>query len=183
MSWFAVHTRPNFEAAVDRLLKLKGFETFYPYQKVKRWRNRPNGRGRTQVESELPYLSRYTFVQCSRDDVGRVNRVTGVSTVVHIEGEPIPIPEPVMAALIGASVDDGLMGVEDRIRRSRAFRGKVGDTFRFSASSPFMDFIGEIASLRGLDAKGEIKVWLTMFGTRKKVSASIEHIGEILAAA
>lgn len=183
MSWYAIHTRPNFEAAVDRLLRLRGYETFYPYERVKRWRNLPNGRGRRQVESELPYLSRYTFVNCDRDDVGLVNRVTGVSTVVHIEGEPIPIPEPIMRVFIDASVDDGLMGVDDRVRRSKAFRGKVGDRFRFSMASPFAEFIGEIASLRGLDAKGEITVWLTMFGARKRVLASIEHIGEILAAA
>jgi transcription antitermination factor NusG len=182
MTWYAVHTRPGWEPAVDRGLKRAGFGTFYPYQLVTRWRKASAGKAQRREEAERPYMPRYLFVACERDDVGTVNRVLGVSTVVHVNGEPLRIPDAVMVPLIASAANDGLMGLDDRTRKARAFKGKVGDLVTLGDGSPLGGLVAAIASVRNLDTKGEISLWLELFGSRRAIPVSVEYVRETIAA-
>ena len=180
--WFAVHTRPGCEPAVNRLLRDKGFETFYPYLLVMRWRRLQAGRSQRQEEVKRPYLPRYMFARCGREHVGIVNRVVGVSTVVHINGEPLRIPDTVMGVFLDLAEVDGRMAKDDRTRRARSFRGKIGDRARLLEPSPLAGLVGVIVSIKALDGKGEIGLFLEMFGGRREITVPAEHI-EVSAAA
>lgn len=182
MTWYAVHTRPGWEPAVDRGLKRAGFGAFYPYQLVTRWRKASAGKSQRREEIERPYMPRYLFVACERYDVGTINRILGVSTVVHVKGEPLAIPDNVMLPLMAAAANDGLMGLDDRTRKARAFTGKVGDRVTLRDNSPLGGLVAAIASIRNLDTKGEISLWLELFGSRRAVPVSVEYVGETIAA-
>lgn len=174
--WFVVHTHAGWEAAVDRLLKLKGFGRWYPYLLVKRWRNLGAGKGRKQEEVERPFLPRYTFVRCMADEVGEVNRIVGVSAVVHVGEEPLYVPDKIMAVLMKNAAEDGQVGADDRTRRRFAFKGKKGSIVRMGDGSPFSGFNAVVASLRSLDTKGEITLWLDVFGRKTEITVPADNV-------
>jgi len=174
--WHVVHTQAGWEAAVDRLLKLRGFGRWYPYLLVKRWRNLGAGKGRKQEEVERPFLPRYTFVRCRVDEVGEVNRIAGVSAVVHVGEEPLYVPDKVMAVLMKNAADDGQVGADDRTRRRFAFKGKKGSLVRIGDGSAFAGFNAVVASLRSLDTKGEISLWLDLFGRKTEITVPADHV-------
>lgn len=174
--WFVIHTQAGWEAAVDRLLKLRGFGRWYPFLLVKRWRNLGSGKGRKLEEVERPFLPRYTFVRCRANEVGEVNRIAGVSTVVHVGEEPLYVPDKVMLALMREAAEDGQVGADDRTRRAFAFKGKNGSVVRMGGGSPFAGFNAVVASLRSLDTKGEISLWLDLFGRKTEIVVPADSV-------
>ena len=84
--WCALHTRHQHENLVDSLLRMKGFDTFYPTSnRIHVWKDR-----KKRISEAL--FPGYLFVS----DIGarrlEVVSTPGVCSIVSIAGVPAPIP-------------------------------------------------------------------------------------------
>lgn len=173
--WYAVHTFPRAEATADEHLRRGGYQTFFPFQRV-RIRRRLPGANRFRVEwNNQPYFSRYIFaalVDETRDFHGIVE-ARGVSSVVGFGGEPIIIPHRVMDAIIALADDDGKVGdAIDRVSRARL---KPGQRFRISTDHPLAGFVAQVS----LDAGKDLRIWLKMLGSDREMTISPRAIGAL----
>jgi len=88
-SWYAVHTRSNFERRVALELEQKGIETFLPvFHEIHRWKDRKKA-------VEIPYFSCYVFARI--EDVAEkrldILRTAGALRILGAGCEIEPIPE------------------------------------------------------------------------------------------
>jgi transcription antitermination factor NusG len=85
--WYACYTRARHEKQVDRLLQDRGIESYLPLiPRVSRWRDRTKS-------VEWPLFPSYVFARFALVDLYWVLEVPGLSTVVKVNGMPVPIPE------------------------------------------------------------------------------------------
>lgn len=178
--WYAVLTRPQMEAKAAYYLSRQNYWTFYPFERVVRFLNRPGGK-RLRKEIDRPFFSRYIFVCLRRptESLYDVNETYGVSTVVNINGEPLEIPSQVIDDLMSRTDDRGL------VRRAKPlhwFTGKVGDKVQLVDEAPFYGLVVELASLDALDRKDEIGAWIDFLGSRRQVPIPVQSVARIIAA-
>jgi transcription antitermination factor NusG len=85
--WCAIHTRYQHEAQVDRLLGMKGFETFLPtFRSVRQWKDR-----KKQIMEAL--FPGYLFIANLGTQKLQVVTTPGVCSIVSVAGFPAPIPD------------------------------------------------------------------------------------------
>lgn len=186
--WFAVYTAARAEGEVAARLdpvrplgEATRFQVFYPQIKVGFRR----GRKREYVEVARPYFPRYLFVGIRTSDsfggaVAAINATIGVSTVVHLNGNPLEIPPCVMAELMEQAGSCELMSSIGLPKETARFEGQVGDHVKLSSETPFGGFVCEITSLARLDAHGEIGIWLNLLGAEREVYWPASKIGKIV---
>ncbi len=95
MNWFAVYTKPKSESNVTELLRGAGIEVLGPKLIIKRLR------GGRVAELEEPFFPCYIFSRF--DPVEKLKLVSytrGVRYVLGL-GQPIPVPDYLIAALKG----------------------------------------------------------------------------------
>jgi len=91
--WYACYTRARHEKRVDRMLSDRGIDTYLPLvRRERRWKDR-------KKMVEFPLFPGYLFGRFSLDDLHRVLDVPGVSTVVRMNGLPVPIREEELASV------------------------------------------------------------------------------------
>lgn len=174
LTWFVVHSRPRQEGDADAQLRQLGYETFYPFERVKRRRKLPHGKVRLE-EVELPHFPRYLFVGLEEgQSLYHVNNAAAVSTVLYLGPQPLRVPEAVIDALIEACDDSGAIIVKDTTKRP-PFEGKPGDNVQF-LEGPFAGFIGCIATIDTYDKTGRIKAWLDILGSTVPVETIVDHV-------
>jgi transcription antitermination factor NusG len=189
--WYAVHCGPRCEKKASTELSRKGYFTFYPFLRQKRY----VGRRRFPREVDMPLFSRYIFVAFRskpREAIGDVNDTNGVSTVVYLGGEPLSIPSKVVDALMAITDecdDDGEISYIVNAKRlaeftdqkeEHWFKGKPGDQVQMLDEAPYYGLIAELASIEHLDKKEEISVWLNVLGARRKVEVRARAVASII---
>ena len=96
-SWYAVYTRSRAEKRVAEELRARRLESFLPlYQAVHQWKDR-----RAQVQ--LPLFPGYVFVRFGDGERVRVLQVPSVVQIVGNQGQPIPLQQREVDALLAAS--------------------------------------------------------------------------------
>ena len=86
-SWYAVHTRSNFEKRITGELDRKGIETFLPvFREMHRWKDR-------KKKIDWPLFPGYCFARFQSDGRLPVLKCSGVVSIVSFDGEIVPIPE------------------------------------------------------------------------------------------
>lgn len=151
--WWAVHTKAGQEARAEAALAELGLRTWWPrYRKRVRWGRR--GAYRTVVRS---WFSRYLFVRCGRPALWQVWSRPGVVSVVGIGGEPMPIPDRVMAPMLERA-PEGLM--ENPGVRTDFAPVKVGDRVEV-VDGPFARLVGEV---QRVDGARSLLLWLEAHG-------------------
>jgi len=90
-SWYAVHTRSNFEKRIAGELDRKGIETFLPvFREMHRWKDR-------KKVVETPYFPSYVFARIEDQPEQRLNVLRTIGAVrilgAGCDIEPIPDPE------------------------------------------------------------------------------------------
>ena len=102
--WYAVHTKPRQEQAVEGFLLSRGIETYLPVLKPSRTRSRRKARPR-------PFFSSYLFahLDLTRIALSSINWSPGVNRVVSFGGQAAVVPDEVLDWLKGrlAQVDGG----------------------------------------------------------------------------
>ena len=74
-SWYAVHTRSNFEKRIVDELGRKGIETFLPaFHEIHRWKDRKKA-------VEIPYFPSYVFVRIEDVPESRLDVLRTIGTV------------------------------------------------------------------------------------------------------
>ncbi len=195
MTWYAVHTHPRRENDAATWLHRRGYRTFYPFLRLRRYVGREPRR--RMEERDEPLFSRYIFVQfrgMEHEAIGAVNDTTGVSTVVYLGGEPLVVPNAVMDRLMEITdefeTNEGSLRYivnEKRLaeytgeKPEHWFKGKVGDSVRLSEDAgPFFGLIAEIESIKHLDKKNEIGIWLDLLGARRHTVVSARAVDAVI---
>lgn len=185
--WYAVMTRPGMEQKADRALRERGFMTFYPFTRERKYRKRPGSQKRHIVEIERPYFSRYLFIVLRwGQSVYAVNEAPGVSTVVYFGGHPLHIPDDVMGEIIRMADpepadenDRGMVGFTDLTEPAVSEKREplaVGTKILHGDNSPFAGLVSQIA----FDDGNKIRVWLRMLGVVKPALIDSSMIAEIV---
>ena len=159
-AWYAVHTKPQKEGLVHKLLGFQGFETLYlhyPYV-IKHAR-------RTRMVMRA-YFPRYVFVAVAEGQaIYDVNNTLGVSTVVYLDDEPLEIPGPVIAELRERADHKGMLKLSPKETTEVRKRYRRGQRVRITEGV----LEGLEATIR-LDAGHEVKVWMELFKRRVRLS-------------
>ena len=173
MKWFAVMTTPRGEEIANRNLKRLGYHTFYPFERVRRRRKRPNVNQYLVEWITLPYFPGYLFLAI-RDGQGiyQATQADCVSTVVCCRGEPLEIPASVMDRLMAIADEGGVMGRIDKVTRKPY---KTGQMVRFGDNSPMSGLLAQIS----LDNGKEVRVWMEYLGANRLITVDPKVIAEI----
>ncbi len=92
--WYAIHTRSSHEKSVASRLLFCDHEVFLPlYGVTHRWKNRCTKR------LELPLFPGYVFARFPLDDRVAVLNTPGVSSIVGVSRNPLPIEDAVIESL------------------------------------------------------------------------------------
>lgn len=120
--WYAVHTKPRMEHAVQDMLESRGIETYLPVLKDSRQRTSAARRGRA-------FFARYMFAWLNLANVplSSINWSPGVTRVVSFGGQPAIVPDEVVdrlrERLAATDVSDYYQGLPlrpgDRMRVSK----------------------------------------------------------------
>jgi hypothetical protein len=149
-SWHAIHTEPSCEFAARRALENLRLRVFLPWC----WQRRLVGHRRITVRAA--WFARYLFADLqgylpTRD-------ILSARGVASLLGET-PIPERIMAMLIGTARPDGEMPRPEL---------KPGDEVLVQA-------LGRLARIESLDEKS-IRVIIPMFGVPRSVKLPISSL-------
>jgi transcription antitermination factor NusG len=168
--WFAVLCRPRMEEDADRNLRRMRYHTFFPHLRTRR-----KG-GRVYVlEIIEPLFPQYLFLGL-RKGMGLyyANEAVGVSTVVHLGGDPLEIPAKVMTEIMARCDGD-----TDRITPPRkgqpVFGGRAGDQVLLGErAGAFQGFTRSILRIEGSQV---ILDWVT-----GELSVPLDHVAELIPA-
>lgn len=159
--WYAVHSRPRMEALALENLQNQAFHAWLPQL---RRRVRRKGRWAQVVE---PLFARYLFLRVDpqAQDISPVRSTKGVVNLVRQAGVPVPVPDPVMAALFEAvDQETGLHCLSDSVAPALA------------PGSPVRVLEGPFAGMEGVfqKASGEARalVLLAVLGAPTSVKLS-----------
>jgi transcription antitermination factor NusG len=86
-NWYAIYTKPRWEKKVNKLLTLKGIETYLPINKVKKkYTDR-------YKEIEEPLFKSYVFVRLNEKEKVEVRLTEGVINFVYYDKKPAIVAE------------------------------------------------------------------------------------------
>jgi transcription antitermination factor NusG len=174
-NWYALWTYARTEESVDRILRCRGFSTFFPH--TANWIETSNSKSKLVVR---PYFSQYLFVGFRDSEPTRfdlVNTTPGVRGLVHAPGgEPFPMPWPVMRELMRRTDGSGLICKGEEQIRPR-FEGKKGDRIRLGEKTAFFGLLAEIAKI---DKSGRLVAELEACGRMVRVSLNTTDVAEII---
>lgn len=163
--WYVVHTQAQGEARAECNLRRQGFTTYLP----RCLRTRRHAR-RTETVAR-PLFPRYLFValDVARDRWRSVQSTFGVSNLVVVGNDPLPLPEGVMEQIRGREDGAGLvqLGLPAGIRPGSRVRLLDGI---------FADYRGEFE--RSADAH-RVAVLLELLGRHVRVFIPAASVGTV----
>src|SRR3989441_13032439 len=91
--WYACRTRPRAEKQADRLLRLRGVESYLPLlEQVRQWTDRRKRVG-------FPLFAGYVFARFSVAMAHEVLRTPGVVAIIRHDGSPAPVRDEELDAI------------------------------------------------------------------------------------
>ena len=162
--WCAVQCHGTFERFANTALRSLGIETFFPIERVFRYRGR--GFRRITERIERAYYPRYLFALMNPErDWPRINRTFGVVRVIAYGGAPIAIPDHAMRVIMAGADQRGVMGSRDLVSRKRF---EAAQKVRFGMGSPFAGFFAEVVRD---DGSRDVQVLVSILGAPTYVTA------------
>lgn len=173
--WNVVHTEPRNEGlATSSAIELGWKALYLRYRETKKSQKRKNR------EVILPYIPGYIFVEATRSlSLWELGKADGVSAVVRMGGQHALIADtdPVMRRLLKMA-DGGGFVAHDEAKPITLY--KNGDTVVLQ-NCPFELHTALIEMVD--DDRSGAQVWLTMFGSTRKIHVKHDQIGEVVRAA
>ena len=166
--WYAVMCRPRMEMDADANLRRMRYHTFTPHLrrrvKVGRFVHR---------EVIEPLFARYLFLGVRRGmGLYYANEAVGVSTVVHLGGDPLEIPGKVMTEIMARCDGDSDTIIPPR-KGKPIFGGRPGDEVLLGESAgAFQGFTLEILRVEGSQV---ILDWVT-----GPLGVPLEQVAELI---
>lgn len=167
VSWYAVMTEARAELlAAQRVEDVVGAGSVF----LPRYRATVALRRRL-VAVERPLFPRYLFANVAPGaSLGPINRARGVATVVHLGDRPMPVPDQLMAAMMAAADENGLVRIPAASTDDpSAPIIRVGDEVVIR-SGPFMGFRAIVGRL---DKHGIASANLALFGRETPVAVPV----------
>jgi transcription antitermination factor NusG len=146
--WYVAQTLHNREMLAALHLDAQGFRNFFPrFRKTIR-------HARKLREVIAPVFCGYVFIilDSERDSWRSINGTIGICRLLNMMGRPIPVPDGVVEALFAAVEPSGLVQLGGDLRPGQPVRILAGP------------FAGGLGVLERLDAKGRVRVLLTIMG-------------------
>lgn len=161
--WFAIRTAPQREAAVEAMLRIKGYTVFLPIEVKYRRAHRSHGK---RVAVSYPMFTRYIFVRAPFSWLHLLaeRHITGV---VGFDGSPAPIPESEIERV--RSMSGAVVPHRHSVNPHRSIR--CGEKAVIS-DGPFAGAVVTISALHGRKAE----VFLSLFGGRRVVSVDPDNL-------
>lgn len=167
--WFALLCRPRMEEDADRNLRRMRYHTFFPHLRKRA------KLGRFLIREVIePLFPRYLFlgVRCGMG-LFYANEAIGVSTVVHLGGDPLEIPARVMTEIMARCDGDTDSITPERKGKVPIFGGKPGDQVLLGeAAGAFQGFTKQILRVEGSQV---ILDWVT-----GELSVPLDHVAELI---
>ncbi len=154
--WYVIHTKPGNEHRVETNLSNQEIEIFLPLLGVFQ-----DNHGKV-VQKIKPLFPNYLFAKLDINmHYYKVKWTRGVSKILGVGSEPLPISEKVIQAIQSRIGEDNLVKLEDDF--------KEGHVVQFT-SGPFKDLMG-VFDKRMSDGK-RVKVLLNLIGVDVPVRVS-----------
>lgn len=161
--WFALRVAPQREAAVEAMLRIKGYDVFLPIEVKYRRAHHKHGK---RVAVSYPMFTRYVFVQAPFSWLYLMAE-RHVCGVVGFDGSPAPISESEIERV--RSMSGQAVPHRHSVNPHRALR--AGELAEIGVGP----FAGQIVKIEGLHGR-KARIFLNMFGTRKSVEIAVEHL-------
>jgi len=162
-SWYVVHTTPCNEYRVENNLTSQEIEVFLPLLETFQY---ANGK---MVPKIKPLFPNYLFARLDIDlHYYKVKWTRGVSKILGVGSEPIPISERVIQTIKERMGENNLVKLEDGLER--------GNLVQFT-SGPFKDLMG-VFDRRMSDGK-RVRVLLGLIGVDVPVQVSRYQIKKV----
>lgn len=163
-AWFAVHSNARQEATAAYRLAALGLEVFFPRE----WRMVRHAR---RTVSELrPHISRYLFARAEARWFRAINTTVGVSCLVSIAGNPVPIPERFMVDFRAGYAEDGVWIKPPPKPKPPPF--SIGEWVSV-VEGPFASFPSVVERV---DANGHLRILVSVFGRATPVDIVAEWV-------
>jgi transcriptional antiterminator RfaH len=165
LRWYVVHTQAQGEARAECNLRRQGFNTYLPrYQRTRRHARRMDTVAR-------PLFPRYLFValDVARDRWRSIQSTFGVSNLVVVGNDPVPLPDGVMEEIRARESGEGFvkLGLPAGIRAGSPVRLLDGI---------FEDYRGELE--RCAD-EHRVTVLLKLLGRHVRVFVPAASVGTV----
>ena len=162
-SWFVVHTKPSNEHRVETNLSNQEIEVFLPLLETFQY---ANGK---MVPKIKPLFPNYLFAKLDIDvHYYKVKWTRGVSKILGVGNEPIPISGKVIQTIKERMGENNLVKLEEGLER--------GTLVQFT-SGPFKDLMG-VFDKRMSDGK-RVRVLLGLIGVDVPVQVSRWQIKKV----
>jgi len=162
-SWFVVHTKPSNEHRVETNLSNQEIEVFLPLLETFQY---ANGK---MVPKIKPLFPNYLFAKLDIDvHYYKVKWTRGVSKILGVGNEPIPISGKVIQTIKERMGENNLVKLEEGFER--------GNLVQFT-SGPFKDLMG-VFDKRMSDGK-RVRVLLGLIGVDVPVQVSRYQIKKV----
>jgi transcriptional antiterminator RfaH len=161
--WYVVHTKPCNEYRVENNLASQGIETFLPLLEVFQ-----DSYGKI-VQKIKPLFPNYLFAELDIDvHYYKVKWTRGVSKILGVGSEPIPISEKVIHTIKSRMGENNLVKLDDGLEE--------GNVVQFT-SGPFKDLVG-VFDKKMSDGR-RVRVLLSLIGADVPVQVSMHQIKKV----
>ena len=161
--WYVVHTKPSNEHRVDTNLSNQEIEVFLPLLETFQY---TNGK---MIPKIRPLFPNYLFAKLDIDvHYYMVKWTRGVSKILGVGSEPIPISEKVIQTIQERMGENNLVKLEDGLEK--------GNLVQFT-SGPFKDLMG-VFDKKMSDGK-RVRVLLSLIGVDVPVQVSRYQIKKV----
>lgn len=162
-SWFVIHTKPGNEHRVETNLSNQEIEVFLPLLETFQYSHEK------MIQKIKPLFPNYLFAKLDIDvHYYKVKWTRGVSKILGIGGEPIPISEKVIQAIKARMGENNLVKLDDGLEE--------GNLIQFT-SGPFKDLMG-VFDKKISDGK-RVRVLLSLIGVDVPVQVSRYQIKKV----
>ncbi|MDF1734012.1 MAG: transcriptional activator RfaH [Minwuia sp.] len=154
--WYLAQLKPNCQRIALRNLDRQGFRTFLPLHDL------TTRQGGSFVTRSRPLFPGYVFVAFDLEAGGwsTINNTYGITRLVSFGARPAPVPDDLMAGLLGRCDAAGKLLAAVTVR--------PGDAVMVTAGA-FADFVGRVERI---DPDQRVWVLLDLLGRTTRVSLS-----------
>lgn len=180
MHWYAIRTNIRCEARAARALRAAGIAVYVPKMRKAVW----NRRKSIQTVRYLPLMVRYIFVRFRGiEDWMTLRACDGVESVLGIAGTPYAIPRATVASVMRTQRSGEFDDVpKPKPQSGRQRRELARARFRRGQKVAVLNsaFSGFAAHVDNIDARGVIKVMISIFGRLTPIEVSdLEQLREV----
>ena len=161
--WYVIQTKPGNEHRVETHLSNQGIETFLPLLETFQYFN---GKMTPKIK---PLFPNYLFAKLAIDvHYYKVKWTRGVSKILGVGSEPIPISEKVIHTIKSRMGENNLVKLDDGLEE--------GNIVQFT-SGPFKDLMG-VFDKKMSDGR-RVRVLLSLIGADVPVQVSRHQIKKV----